>query len=158
MDQGNIKIVNDTVQTGIRLLGFVVAVIFIVLAIKLSWYLLIGLIVSVPFLFTKSGFEINIREGNLEKYNSVFSFKKSSKIDIDQSFKLLFEKGKFLKPIFQPFSLNDEKYTVDIYRLSVSSELHQIVIELPLIEEYTEAKRLAENISESLNIELSTNF
>lgn len=156
----SIHIKNDTIQTGLRLIGFVFVAFFIVLTVRLSWYFVFLAILSVSFLFIKYGYLLDFQKRKLVKYISIFNWERTEDMVFNNSYDVLVHKVNYKRPILQTLymSFNEKRYESIKYRVTIKSEFEKKYLELPLFDDYSKMKNIVDKIKACAPVEIYTNF
>lgn len=160
MDSHRLHITNVTNQVGLRLVGFMFVMIFVVLIIRWSALFIFPFLGSLSFLFIKTGYFLDFKYGEVEQYISIFSWKRSKLNVLNSSYALLVHKVTYRRPILQTLHLRfrHERYISTKFRVTIVSEDDDVYIELPLMKDYSKMRSIVDQLQECTGVDVYTNF
>lgn len=149
-----IIITNDTLEIGVKLIGFFFLLVFGILTVKLTAWFLVGVLSSIPLLFASAGYYLDKEKKALVNYFKVYGLERLKENKFDASFTVHLLEGTFLRPIFQRFAMNEVEPRVKIYKILIESSSANVHVELPFSEDKEEIENQAYEMSQVLNLKL----
>lgn len=154
MNATNIFIPNTVNQTGIRLLGFGILLVFVVIAINSSLFVLLGTLLAFPLLFAKVGYTIDAeRRVVKEVLQSIVTITLKEK-SIQEITSIAVYDGKFLNELFQIYNWQGKNVHTKASAVVLENKEEEIVFKFPLSHDQEETQRLAIALSRELNVRI----
>ena len=156
-EQTTIVFNNYALESRVRFIGYLSILIFVLLTAQISPWFIFGILCSSTLLFPTAGSSLNKDNKTITQFLIIFAFKHLKKYEIDNSYEvIIIEDNQNVKPLIQRMISGITGTKLNSYGLLIESKSSMISLAFPLKDDKNEVEKIGKELSQTLNIKLST--